>query len=159
LLLSKDMHAAPPSGQPLLLDRITHRYAGHNAVDGVTLDIAGGELVALLGPSGCGETTLLRIVAGLVQQTAGRVVVGSQAVDALPPSRRPVGIVFQSYALFPHMTVAGNVAYGFAVRGVSRAARRQEATDAGLGAARPSRRPPAPRPVRRAAAAGGSGPG
>ena len=122
------MDAAPPSGQPLLLDRITHRYAGHNAVDGVTLDIAGGELVALLGPSGCGKTTLLRIVAGLVQQTVGRVVVGGQAVDALPPSRRPVGIVFQSYALFPHMTVADNVAYGLAARGVNRVARQQEAT-------------------------------
>jgi len=121
------MDAVPASGQTLLLDRITHRYAGRNAVDGVTLDIAGGELVALLGPSGCGKTTLLRIVAGLVQQTAGRVVVGGQAVDALLPSRRPVGIVFQSYALFPHMTVADNVAYGLAARGVSRAARRQEA--------------------------------
>ncbi len=121
------MHAAPPAGQPLLLDRITHQYAGHKAVDGVTLDIGGGELVALLGLSGCGKTTLLRIVAGLVQQTAGRVVVGGQAVDALPPSRRPVGIVFQSYALFPHMTVADNVAYGLAARGVGRPARRQEA--------------------------------
>jgi len=121
------MHAAPPAGQPLLLDRITHQYAGHKAVDGITLDIGGGELVALLGPSGCGKTTLLRIVAGLVQQTAGRVVVGGQAVDSLPPSRRPVGIVFQSYALFPYMTVADNVAYGLAARGVGRPARRQEA--------------------------------
>ncbi len=112
---------------PLLIDHVSHRYAGHTAVDDVTLDIAAGELVALLGPSGCGKTTLLRIVAGLVQQTTGRVVVGGSAIDALPPRRRPVGIVFQSYALFPHMTVLDNVAYGLAARGIASAARGAEA--------------------------------
>ena len=121
------IQAGQQAGQPLLLDRITHRYAGHTAVDGVTLDVGGGELVALLGPSGCGKTTLLRIVAGLVAQTAGQVVVGGQVIDSLPPNRRPVGIVFQSYALFPHMSVADNVAYGLAARGAGRNARKQEA--------------------------------
>ena len=115
------------TGRTLLLDRITHRYAGHVAVDDVSLDIAGGELVALLGPSGCGKTTLLRIIAGLIAQTEGRVVVAGTPIDRLPPSRRPVGIVFQSYALFPHMTVGENVAYGLAARGVDRAARKREA--------------------------------
>jgi len=119
--------AQAAGGRTLLLDRITHRYAGHVAVDDVSLDIAGGELVALLGPSGCGKTTLLRIVAGLIAQTAGQVVVAGAPVDRLPPSRRPVGIVFQSYALFPHMSVAENVAYGLAARGVDRSARRKEA--------------------------------
>jgi len=125
-----DTVIAPPAvttGRTLLLDRITHRYARHLAVDDVSLDIAGGELVALLGPSGCGKTTLLRIVAGLIAQTAGRVVVAGSPIDQLPPSRRPVGIVFQSYALFPHMSVGENVAYGLAARGVHRAARKQEA--------------------------------
>ena len=112
----------------MLLDRITHRYAGSVAVDDVTLDVAGGELVALLGPSGCGKTTLLRIVAGLIQQTEGRVVVAGAAIDALPPRRRPVGIVFQSYALFPHMSVLDNVGYGLAARGVGGQAR----TDAAM---------------------------
>ena len=116
------------AGRSLLLDGITHRYAGQVAVDAVTLDIAGGELVALLGPSGCGKTTLLRIVAGLIQQTEGRVVVAGSAIDALPPRARPVGIVFQSYALFPHMTVLENVGYGLAARGMGAAARRAEAT-------------------------------
>ncbi len=116
-----------PQGRRLLLDGITHRYAGSVAVDAITLDIAGGELVALLGPSGCGKTTLLRIVAGLIQQTEGRVVVGDNPIDSLPPRRRPVGIVFQSYALFPHMTVLDNVAYGLAARGVAGQARTADA--------------------------------
>ncbi len=118
------MNALIQAGQALLLDRITHRYAGHTTVDAVTLDIEGGELIALLGPSGCGKTTLVRIMAGLVRQTAGRVMVAGRPIDALPPNRRPVGIVFQSYALFPHMSVADNVAYGLAARGTARAAQR-----------------------------------
>ena len=116
-----------PAGRGLHLDHVTHRYAGSVAVDDVTLDIEGGELVALLGPSGCGKTTLLRIVAGLIRQTQGRIVVGGESIDALPPRRRPVGIVFQSYALFPHMSVAENVAYGLAARGMAGSARRAEA--------------------------------
>ena len=116
-----------PGGKSLLIDRVSHRYAGHTAVDDVTLDIAGGELVALLGPSGCGKTTLLRIVAGLIRQTEGRILVGAAPIDALPPRRRPVGIVFQSYALFPHMTVLDNVAYGLAARGTAAATRTTEA--------------------------------
>jgi putative spermidine/putrescine transport system ATP-binding protein len=108
-------------GQQLVLDGITHNYGSGVAVDNVTLEIAGGELVALLGPSGCGKTTLLRIVAGFIAQTQGHVVIGDRVVDALPPNRRDVGIVFQNYALFPHMTAAENVGYGLAARGVSRA--------------------------------------
>jgi len=114
-------------GQSLLLDRITHRYGGQVAVGDVTLDIGGGELVALLGPSGCGKTTLLRIVAGFIRQMTGRVLVGGAPIDHLPPSTRGVGIVFQNYALFPHMSVADNVAYGLAASGADRATQKAEA--------------------------------
>jgi putative spermidine/putrescine transport system ATP-binding protein len=111
------------AAQPLTLDGVTHSYgAGGLAVDNVTLEVKGGELVALLGPSGCGKTTLLRIVAGFIQQTNGKVVIGDRPIDELPPNRREIGIVFQNYALFPHMTVAENIAYGLAARGESRAA-------------------------------------
>jgi putative spermidine/putrescine transport system ATP-binding protein len=94
------------------LDTITHRFNDFTAVRDINLDIAGGELVALLGPSGCGKSTLLRIVAGFVRQSEGRVLFDDRVVDPLPPSARGVGIVFQNYALFPHMTIAENVAYG-----------------------------------------------
>src|SRR5277367_4327093 len=109
------------SGKSLLLDGITQRYGAAVAVEDVTLDIKGGELVALLGPSGCGKTTLLKAIAGFVRQTNGHVVIGGEVVDDLPPNRRAVGIVFQNYALFPHMTVARNIAYGLEVRGVAAA--------------------------------------
>ena len=104
----------------LTLDGLSHRYGASFAVNNVTLEIAGGEMVALLGPSGCGKTTLLRIIAGFIQQTEGRVIVGREAIDHLPPHKRNIGIVFQNYALFPHLSVADNVAYGLAARGVER---------------------------------------
>jgi putative spermidine/putrescine transport system ATP-binding protein len=94
------------------LDKITHRFTDFTAVTDISLDVAGGELVALLGPSGCGKSTLLRIISGFIRQTEGRVLFDDNAVDHLPPSGRGVGIVFQNYALFPHMTIAENVAYG-----------------------------------------------
>jgi putative spermidine/putrescine transport system ATP-binding protein len=94
------------------LDGITHHFNDAVAVAGINLDIAGGELVALLGPSGCGKSTLLRIISGFIRQTAGRVLFDDDVVDHLSPGARGVGIVFQNYALFPHMTVAENVAYG-----------------------------------------------
>jgi putative spermidine/putrescine transport system ATP-binding protein len=101
------------------LDRVRHRYGDSVAVDTVSLSIAAGELVALLGPSGCGKTTLLRIVAGLLRQEEGTVRIGDDVVDRLPPNERGAGIVFQNYALFPHMTVAANVGYGLRARGVA----------------------------------------
>jgi putative spermidine/putrescine transport system ATP-binding protein len=94
------------------LDKITHRFADFTAVTDISLDVAGGELVALLGPSGCGKSTLLRIISGFIRQSEGRVLFDDSAVDHLAPSGRGVGIVFQNYALFPHMTIAENVAYG-----------------------------------------------
>ena len=103
------------------LEAVTHRYGAVVAIDDVTLSIRAGEIAALLGPSGCGKTTLLRVIAGFVRQTAGRVLVDGRRIDDLPANRRNVGIVFQNYALFPHMTVAENVAYGLQARGRSRA--------------------------------------
>src|ERR1043165_7199235 len=99
-------------GHRLTLDNITQRFNDFVAVRDIEIDVAGGELVALLGPSGCGKSTLLRIVAGFIRQSRGRVLFDGQSVDHLSASRRGVGIVFQNYALFPHMSVAENVAYG-----------------------------------------------
>jgi len=108
------------TGHRLTLEHVTHRFGDVTAVDDITLDIAGGELVALLGPSGCGKSTLLRIIAGFIAQSEGRVLFDGEAVDHLAPTRRGAGIVFQNYALFPHMTVAQNVAYGLVARRLAR---------------------------------------
>jgi putative spermidine/putrescine transport system ATP-binding protein len=108
-----------PAAAEVHLDRVCHRYGDSVAVDAVSLSIAAGELVALLGPSGCGKTTLLRIVAGLLRQSEGTVRISDDVVDRLPPNERGAGIVFQNYALFPHMTVAANVGYGLRARGVA----------------------------------------
>ena len=106
-----------PAGRTLDVDNLTVRYGAAVAVDSVSLGIEPGEVVALLGPSGCGKTTLLRVIAGFVRQAGGRVLVDGVGIDHLPANQRNVGIVFQNYALFPHMTVAENVAYGLRARG------------------------------------------
>lgn len=110
--------AAVARGHTVDLVGISHRYGAALAVDNVTLPIRAGEIVALLGPSGCGKTTLLRIVAGFVTQSAGSVLIDGRAIDDLPANLRKIGIVFQNYALFPHLTVFENVAYGLRARGV-----------------------------------------
>ena len=99
-------------------------------MEGLSLDVPRGSLVALLGPSGCGKSTTLRMVAGLVRPDTGRVLVDGQDVTHLPPYRRRMGVVFQSYALFPHMTAAGNVEFGLRMGGASRADRRARAARA-----------------------------
>jgi putrescine transport system ATP-binding protein len=114
--------AEAKGGRSLVLDAITHRYPGGAiAVENINLDVKGGEIIALLGPSGCGKTTLLRIVAGFIAQTEGRIIIGDEIVDMLPPNRRAVGIVFQNYALFPHLTVWDNIAFGLKRAGMNRA--------------------------------------
>ena len=90
------------------------------AVDSITLDIEAGTLVTLLGPSGCGKTTTLRMIAGLETQTSGHVLIGGKDVTLLPPNERDVSMVFQSYALFPHMSVIENVSYGLRQSQLSR---------------------------------------
>ena len=107
----------------LTLDRLGKRYGAAAVVDGIDLDIAQGELVVLLGPSGCGKTTTLRMVAGFVAASAGDILLDGRSILALPPYKRDLGLVFQSYALFPHLSVARNVAFGLEMRGMDRAAR------------------------------------
>jgi putative spermidine/putrescine transport system ATP-binding protein len=110
-----------PSSTTLTLEGIEKRYGATRAVAGVDLAVSPGELVALLGPSGCGKTTTLRMVAGFVEPTAGRVLMDGADITRLPPHRRNAGMVFQSYALFPHLSVAENIAFGLKRRGVPRA--------------------------------------
>jgi putative spermidine/putrescine transport system ATP-binding protein len=102
----------------LELDRLTKRYGDFHAVRNVTLRIEEGEFLVLLGPSGCGKTTTLRMVAGFIEPTAGRVILGGRDVTDLPPWHRNAGLVFQSYALFPHLSAAENVAFGLEMRKV-----------------------------------------
>ena len=98
------------------IDGITKRFGEASALSDVSLELPPGELFTLLGPSGCGKTTLLRIVAGLLPQDAGSVSFDGVPVDSVPPYRRNIGVVFQSYAIFPHLTVRQNIAYGLRAR-------------------------------------------
>jgi ABC-type Fe3+/spermidine/putrescine transport system ATPase subunit len=107
----------------LRLDRLCHRFGQALAVDGISLDVEPGEFLTLLGPSGCGKTTTMRIVAGFEHAQSGRVVIDGQDVTRTPPGKREVGMVFQNYALFPHLTVAANIAFGLKQRGAPSAVR------------------------------------
>jgi spermidine/putrescine ABC transporter ATP-binding subunit len=100
---------------------VVKRFGNVTAVDRVDLDIADGELFTLLGPSGCGKTTLLRLIAGFYRPDEGEIVFGARVVNAVPPYERNIGMVFQNYALWPHMTVFANVAYGLRLRKLSTA--------------------------------------
>ena len=103
------------------VDRVEKRFGEVVAVDGVTLDIEHGEFFALLGPSGCGKTTLLRLLAGFEVPDTGTIAIDGEDMTGVPPYRRPVNMMFQSYALFPHMSVAGNIGFGLRQQGLSRA--------------------------------------
>ena len=103
----------------LQVQDLTKHYGSVVALEGVDLALAKGEFFALLGPSGSGKTTLLRLVAGFIEPSRGRILLGGQEVQALPPHRRNVGMVFQNYALFPHLTVFENVAFGLQARRIS----------------------------------------
>jgi spermidine/putrescine transport system ATP-binding protein len=105
----------------LRMEGVGKRFAEHTVLESVSLDVEQGEFLTLLGESGSGKTTLLRILAGFEEPTAGRVWLDGERLDTLPPHRRPIHTVFQSYALFPHMTVFDNVAYGLRVHGCPRA--------------------------------------
>src|SRR6266478_2943841 len=104
----------------VLLDRVSKVYAGGVlAVDDLRLEVAEGELLVLLGPSGCGKTTILRIIAGFTDASAGAVRIRERDVTQEPPYRRNIGVVFQNYALFPHLTVFENIAFGLRRRRAS----------------------------------------
>jgi putative spermidine/putrescine transport system ATP-binding protein len=121
-----------PSASPahgIALRDISHRYGDATALDAISLDIAPGELIALLGPSGCGKTTLLRIIAGFVRQTLGQVCIDGRPIDTVDAGKREIGIVFQNYALFPHLSVVENVAYGPLARRTPRKRALEIATD------------------------------
>ncbi|WP_158817991.1 ABC transporter ATP-binding protein [Methylocapsa sp. S129] len=109
-----------PGAPHLVVRQVSKRFGAAHVLDRVDLTIARGELVTLLGPSGCGKTTLLRLIAGLESPDAGSVELAGRDITRVPPHRRNVGVVFQSYALFPHLTVYGNVAFGLKSRGRSR---------------------------------------
>jgi spermidine/putrescine transport system ATP-binding protein len=102
------------------LDRVTKRFDEVVAVDDLDIEILAGEFVTFLGPSGCGKSTTLRIVGGFETVDAGRVILGGEDVTSVPPNRRDVNMVFQDYALFPHMTVAQNLAFGLELKGRTR---------------------------------------
>ncbi|MGA9833129.1 MAG: ABC transporter ATP-binding protein [Trebonia sp.] len=118
-----------PEGTPVSLRNLTRAFGATKALDGMSLDIAPGELVALLGPSGCGKTTALRIVAGFEFADSGEVLVNGKDVSGVPAARRDMGMVFQSYSLFPNMSALDNVGFGLRMRKTAAAQRRTKAAE------------------------------
>jgi putative spermidine/putrescine transport system ATP-binding protein len=123
------MTAPARAGVAVALTDLTRVYGTVKALDGLTLDLEPGELVALLGPSGCGKTTALRILAGLDDPTSGSVSVDGRDLTRVPANKRDMGMVFQAYSLFPHLTVLDNVAFGLKLRGKAKAERLTRAAD------------------------------
>ncbi len=131
--------AAAPTGEAargdgavadVRLERVVKRFDDVVAVDGISLEIPRGSFFAMLGPSGCGKTTTLRMIGGFEQPTSGRIFLGDREVEGLPPYKRDVNTVFQSYALFPHLTVFENVAFGLRRKGVEKAELRRRVGEA-----------------------------
>jgi len=114
---------APDNASAIVVRNIVKRFGTTMALNDCSLEVAAGEFVALLGPSGCGKTTLLRVIGGFLVQDAGRVFVHGQPMDGLPPNKRPVNTVFQTYALFPHKDVFGNIAFPLEVAKVPKTER------------------------------------
>jgi putative spermidine/putrescine transport system ATP-binding protein len=117
------------SGVSVELNELTRVYGNVKALDGLTLHMQPGELVALLGPSGCGKTTALRILAGLDEATSGTVSVDGHGISRVPANKRDMGMVFQAYSLFPHLTVVDNVAFGLKMRGKAKRERTSRAAE------------------------------
>jgi putative spermidine/putrescine transport system ATP-binding protein len=108
---------------------VSKSYSGQSVIEALDFNVHHGELVSLLGPSGCGKTTLLRLIAGLVQAEMGSITLGGRELSKVPAHKRNVSVVFQSYALFPHLNVADNIAFGLKARGVSAAATKSSVTE------------------------------
>jgi putrescine transport system ATP-binding protein len=120
-----------PSATPqIVIEGVSKSYGGFTAVDNVSLSIYKGEMFALVGASGCGKTTLLRMLAGFANQTSGQITIDGAEMAGVPPHERPVNMMFQSYALFPHMTVEHNVAYGLKRLNLDKAAKKQRVQEA-----------------------------
>src|SRR5580698_3987230 len=109
----------------LTLTDLTKSFGDLHAVADVNLSVEKGEFVSLLGPSGCGKTTTLQMIAGFVDVTRGRITLDGRDITQMKPNRRGLGVVFQSYALFPHMSVAENVGFGLEMRGIDKAERNE----------------------------------
>jgi len=127
--MTASVETTPRAGVEVRLENLTRRYAGVTALDGLSLTMARGELVALLGPSGCGKTTALRLLAGLEEADGGRVVIAGKDVTDVPANKRQIGMVFQAYSLFPHMTAMQNVEFGMQLHDVDAPERRKRAGD------------------------------
>ena len=141
------------------LDGVTKRYGKVTAVDHLNLTVRDGEILTLLGPSGCGKTTTLRCIAGFIIPDEGRIFLGKEEVTRLPPEKRDIGFVFQNYALWPHMTVFQNLAFGLQLRHTPREEIRQRVREV-LSLVRLSGMEDRyPRQLSRATTAGGAGPG
>ncbi|MEM9965853.1 MAG: ABC transporter ATP-binding protein, partial [Asticcacaulis sp.] len=123
---------SPPISDKTIIrfENVSKHFGKNTAVDNVSLEIKEGEFFSLLGPSGCGKTTLLRMLAGFEMPSEGRIYIDEKDVSLTPPNKRPVNMVFQSYAVFPHMSVLENVAYGLKMDGVGKSERLQRATEA-----------------------------
>ena len=113
----------------LQLEQLTKRFGNVEAVRDISLEVTSGEFLCLLGPSGCGKTTLLRMIAGLVEPTAGTIRLGDQVMNGVPPYERDTAMVFQNWALFPHKTVADNIAFGLKMRGVPKKHRQEKVAE------------------------------
>ena len=154
---------------------VTKKYGDLEALSAFTLSVQKGELISIVGPSGCGKTTALRVAAGFEKFDAGRLIVNGQNVELVPPQKRNMGMVFQSYSLFPHLTVAENIGFGLTIRKmekkkrasvvsdmldlVQRRPRRAGGRDVGSGATDAIRAPQAASNLRRPASARGLGAG
>ncbi|MDF1764157.1 MAG: ABC transporter ATP-binding protein [Oleibacter sp.] len=121
---------AAPEEEPIVrIEKLTKKFDDTYAVDEISLDIHRGEFFSLLGASGCGKTTLLRMLAGFETPTSGRIIIDGQDMTNVPPYQRPVNMMFQSYALFPHMNIAQNIAYGLKQESISSAERRERVAE------------------------------
>ena len=119
------MEDSRSTGRSISLNQVSRLWDGEPAVDNIDLDVNPGSFTVLLGPSGCGKSTSLRIIAGLERADKGDVIIAGKRVNELPPAKRDIAMVFQSYALFPHLSVAENILFGLKVRRIAKAEQKQ----------------------------------